>query len=34
MAGEVGVALLLDGRIDRWQEAFVHMLAEGEAGPL
>src|SRR5207244_9970350 len=34
VAGEVGVALLLDGRIDGWQEAFDHMLAEGEGGPL
>jgi hypothetical protein len=31
-AGETGVALLLDGRIDGWQEAVDHMLAEGEAG--
>src|SRR6266699_6521567 len=34
VAGEVGVALLLDGRIDGWQEAFDHMLAEGEGEPL
>jgi hypothetical protein len=32
-ASETGVALLLDGRIDGWQEAVDHMLAEGEAGP-
>jgi hypothetical protein len=31
-ANETGVALLLDGRIDGWQEAVDHMLAEGEAG--
>jgi hypothetical protein len=31
-ASEVGVALLLDGRIDGWQEAIDHMLAEGESG--
>jgi uncharacterized protein YoxC len=31
-ASETGVALLLDGRIDGWQEAVDHMLAEGEAG--
>jgi uncharacterized protein YoxC len=31
-ASETGVALLLDGRIDGWQEAIDHMLAEGEAG--
>jgi outer membrane murein-binding lipoprotein Lpp len=31
-AGEGGVALLLDGRIDGWREAFDHMLAEEEAG--
>jgi hypothetical protein len=31
-ADETGVALLLDGRIDEWQEAIDHMLAEGEAG--
>jgi hypothetical protein len=31
-ASEGGVALLLDGRIDGWQEAVDHMLAEGEAG--
>jgi cell division protein FtsB len=30
-ARETGVALLLDGRIDGWQEAVDHMLAEGEA---
>jgi hypothetical protein len=30
-ASETGVALLLDGRIDGWQEAVDHMLAEGEA---
>jgi hypothetical protein len=29
-ASETGVALLLDGRIDGWQEAVDHMLAEGE----
>jgi hypothetical protein len=34
VAGEVGVALLLDGHIDGWQAAFEHMLAEGEAEPL
>jgi hypothetical protein len=34
VAGEGGVALLLDGRIDGWQEAGDHMLAEGEAGLL
>jgi len=33
VAGAVGVALLLDGRIDGWQAAFDHMLAEGEGGP-
>jgi hypothetical protein len=33
VAGEVGVALLLNGHIDGWQAAFEHMLAEGEAGP-
>jgi hypothetical protein len=33
-ASETGVALLLDGRIDGWQEAVDHMLAEGEAGSL
>ena len=32
MAGEVGVALLLDGRIDGWQEALDRMLAEWEPG--
>jgi cell division protein FtsB len=31
-ASETGVALLLDGRIDGWQEAVDHMLEEGEAG--
>jgi hypothetical protein len=31
-ASETGVALLLDGRIDGWQEAVDHMLAEEEAG--
>jgi hypothetical protein len=31
-ASETAVALLLDGRIDGWQEAVDHMLAEGEAG--
>jgi hypothetical protein len=31
-ASETGVALLLDGRIDGWQEAVDHMLTEGEAG--
>jgi hypothetical protein len=31
-ASETGVALLLDGRIDGWQEAVDHMLMEGEAG--
>ena len=30
-ASETGVALLLDGRINGWQEAIDHMLAEGEA---
>ena len=30
-ASETRVALLLDGRIDGWQEAIDHMLAEGEA---
>jgi hypothetical protein len=30
-ARETGVALLLDGRIDGWQEAVDHMLAGGEA---
>jgi uncharacterized protein YoxC len=30
-ARETGVALLLDGRIDGWQEAVDHMLTEGEA---
>ncbi len=34
VAGEVGVALLLDGHIDGWQAAFEHMLAEGGVGPL
>jgi hypothetical protein len=34
VAGEVGVALLLDGHIDGWQAAFEHMLAEGGAEPL
>ena len=34
VAGEVGVALLLDGHIDGWQVAFEQMLAEGGAGPL
>jgi hypothetical protein len=34
VAGDVGVALLLDGHIEGWQEALDHMLAEGEAGPL
>jgi len=33
-ASETGVALVLDGRIDGWQEAVDHMLAEGEAGSL
>jgi len=33
VAGDVGVALLLDGHIDGWQAAFDHMRAEGEAGP-
>ncbi len=32
VAGETGVALLLDGRIDGWQEAADRMLAEGEGG--
>jgi uncharacterized protein YoxC len=32
VAGEVGVALLLDGRIDGWQEALDRMLAEWEPG--
>jgi hypothetical protein len=31
-ASETRVALLLDGRIDGWQEAIDQMLAEGEAG--
>ncbi len=31
-AGEAGVALLLDGRIDGWQEAIDRMLVEGETG--
>jgi len=31
-AGEAGVALLLDGRIDGWQEALDRMLAEWEPG--
>jgi hypothetical protein len=31
-ASQTGVALLLDGRIEGWQEAVDHMLAEGEAG--
>jgi cell division protein FtsB len=30
-ASETWAALLLDGRIDGWQEAVDHMLAEGEA---
>jgi hypothetical protein len=30
---DAGVALLLEGRIDGWQEALHRMLAEGEAGP-
>jgi hypothetical protein len=34
VAGEVGVALLLDGHIDGWQAAFEHMLAGGGAEPL
>jgi hypothetical protein len=33
VAGEVGVALLLDGHIDGWQAALNPVLAEGEAGP-
>jgi hypothetical protein len=33
-ASETGVALLLDGRIDGWQEAVDRILAEGEAGSL
>ncbi len=33
-ASETGVALLLDGRIDGWQEAVDHMLAEEEGGSL
>ena len=32
VAGQVGVALLLDGRIDGWQEALDRMLAEWEPG--
>jgi len=32
VAGEVGVALLLDGRIDGWQEALDRMLAEWKPG--
>jgi hypothetical protein len=31
-ASETGVALLLDGPIDEWQEAIDHMLAEAEGG--
>ena len=31
-ASDTGVALRLNGRIDGWQEAVDHMLAEGEAG--
>jgi uncharacterized protein YoxC len=31
-ARDAGVALLLDGRIDRWQEALAVALAEGEEG--
>jgi hypothetical protein len=31
-ASETGVALLLDGRIDGWQEAVDQLLAEGETG--
>jgi hypothetical protein len=31
-AGEIGVALLLDGRIEGWQDAVDRMLAEGDAG--
>jgi len=31
-ASEAGVALLLDGRIDGWQEAIDRMLTEGETG--
>ena len=31
-ASETGVALLLDGRIDGWQEAVDHMLPEEEVG--
>ncbi|HXH09675.1 MAG TPA: hypothetical protein VNP04_07945 [Alphaproteobacteria bacterium] len=31
-ASEAGVALLLDGRIDGWQQAIEHMLAEEETG--
>jgi cell division protein FtsB len=31
-ASETGVALLLDGRIDGWQDAVDHILAEGEEG--
>jgi hypothetical protein len=33
-AGEVGVALLLDGHIDGWQAAFDRMVVEEEAEPL
>jgi hypothetical protein len=32
-ARDSGVALLLNGRIDGWQEALNHMSAGGEAGP-
>jgi cell division protein FtsB len=31
-ASETGVALLVDGRIDGWQDAVDHILAEGEEG--
>jgi hypothetical protein len=34
VAGEVGVALLLNVHIDGWQGAFDRMLAEWGAGPL
>src|SRR5262249_15671585 len=32
VAGDFGVALLLDGHIEGWQQAFARMLAEREAG--
>jgi hypothetical protein len=33
VAGDVGVALLLDGHIEGWQAALHPVLVEGEAGP-